>query len=299
VTARVLVVEDAEAIRTAVLAGLDAAGFVASGRADGRELEQDLATVRPDLVVLDVSLLVLAAVLLVVGVLTDVVFSAQTRSDLRGELTVRAGLAGELAQRSARPAEILRRVEGPGIRAMVVTPTGQVVRSDERGPGPGRGERDGEELRRELPDGSRLTLVAADEQVTSAQRRLRRTMFLLSVAALTVAGLVMLLTTRYALAPLDAMTRVARSITRGDRGRRLGPTRTDTELGRTAAAFDAMLDELEGAERQARSAEAVARASEARTRRFVVMIPLTAFTSVIRVDPGPFWGSTSVPRSMA
>ena len=51
-----LVVEDAEAIRTAVLAGLGAAGFVASGRADGRELEQDLATVRPDLVVLDVML---------------------------------------------------------------------------------------------------------------------------------------------------------------------------------------------------------------------------------------------------
>jgi two-component system, OmpR family, response regulator len=56
VTARVLVVEDAEAIRTAVLAGLGAAGFAASGRADGRELEQDLASVRPDLVVLDVML---------------------------------------------------------------------------------------------------------------------------------------------------------------------------------------------------------------------------------------------------
>jgi two-component system, OmpR family, sensor kinase len=77
-----------------------------------------------------------------------------------------------------------------------------------------------------------------------------------------VAGLVMLFTTRFALAPLDAMTGLARSITRGDRGRRLAPSRTDTELGRTAAAFDAMLDELEGA-------EAAARASEARTRQFV------------------------------
>ena len=231
---------------------------------------QRLRTVSLRRRVTTLSLLVLAAVLLVVGVLTDVVFSAQTRSDLRGELTVRAGLAGELAQRGARPAEILRRVEGPGIEAMVVTPTGQVVSSDERGFGPpGRGGRDGEVLRRELADGSQLTLVATDEQVTAAQRRLRRTMFLLSIAALTVAGLVMLLTTRFALAPLDAMTRVARSITRGDRGRRLGPTRTDTELGRTAAAFDAMLDQLEGAERQARAAETVARASEARTRRFV------------------------------
>jgi signal transduction histidine kinase len=77
-----------------------------------------------------------------------------------------------------------------------------------------------------------------------------------------VAGVVTLWTTRLALAPLDAMTALARSITRGDRGRRLDPTRTDTELGRTAAAFDDMLDALE-------RSEATAVASEARTRRFV------------------------------
>jgi two-component system, OmpR family, response regulator len=56
VTGRVLVVEDAEAIRTAVLAGLTGAGFGAAGRADGQTLEQDLAAFRPDLVVLDVML---------------------------------------------------------------------------------------------------------------------------------------------------------------------------------------------------------------------------------------------------
>jgi DNA-binding response OmpR family regulator len=56
VTARVLVVEDAEAIRAAVLAGLTEAGFGTCGRADGRSLEEDVATFRPDLVVLDVML---------------------------------------------------------------------------------------------------------------------------------------------------------------------------------------------------------------------------------------------------
>lgn len=56
VGARVLVVEDAEAIRTAVVAGLTDAGYGATGRADGRSLEQDLAAYRPDLVVLDVML---------------------------------------------------------------------------------------------------------------------------------------------------------------------------------------------------------------------------------------------------
>ena len=45
VGARVLVVEDAEAIRTAVLAGLAEAGYDAAGRPDGRALEHDLAGV--------------------------------------------------------------------------------------------------------------------------------------------------------------------------------------------------------------------------------------------------------------
>ncbi|MFF2556130.1 response regulator transcription factor [Nocardia sp. NPDC058058] len=53
---RILVVEDAEAIRTAVTAGVSAAGHDVLGRADGTLLEQDLAQFRPDVVVLDVML---------------------------------------------------------------------------------------------------------------------------------------------------------------------------------------------------------------------------------------------------
>ncbi|MFC4949404.1 response regulator transcription factor [Pseudonocardia sp. GCM10023141] len=55
-TARVLVVEDAEAIRAAVLAGLTAAGYATTGRSDGKALEVDLAALRPDLVILDIML---------------------------------------------------------------------------------------------------------------------------------------------------------------------------------------------------------------------------------------------------
>ena len=51
-----LVVEDAEAIRAAVLAGLTDAGFEAAGRVNGHSLEKDLVTFRPDLVLLDVML---------------------------------------------------------------------------------------------------------------------------------------------------------------------------------------------------------------------------------------------------
>jgi DNA-binding response OmpR family regulator len=54
--ARVLVVEDAEAIRVSVESALAATGCRVLGRPDGADLEQQLAEFRPDLVVLDVML---------------------------------------------------------------------------------------------------------------------------------------------------------------------------------------------------------------------------------------------------
>jgi two-component system, OmpR family, response regulator len=54
--ARVLVVEDADAIRAAVHSALRDAGYEVLGRPDGQQLESDLARFRPDLVILDVML---------------------------------------------------------------------------------------------------------------------------------------------------------------------------------------------------------------------------------------------------
>ncbi|TDV56296.1 response regulator transcription factor [Actinophytocola oryzae] len=54
--ARILVVEDAEAIRVSVESALAAAGCQVLGRPDGVDLERQLAEFRPDLVVLDVML---------------------------------------------------------------------------------------------------------------------------------------------------------------------------------------------------------------------------------------------------
>ncbi|GAA5158624.1 hypothetical protein GCM10023321_38670 [Pseudonocardia eucalypti] len=131
-------------------------------------------------------------------------------------------------------------------------------------------------VRRVLPDGSRLTLYGDVRQLVGIQRRLGELLLLLGLGGLAAAALGLMVSTRLALRPLDTMTSLARSIAAGDRGHRLAPTRTTTELGRTAAAFDDMLDALEGAERAAREAEAAARdseatavESEARTRRFV------------------------------
>ncbi|KQO81845.1 two-component system response regulator [Frigoribacterium sp. Leaf263] len=51
--ARILVVDDDETIRTAVLAALDAEGFTTRGLADGGALADELGSFVPDLVVLD------------------------------------------------------------------------------------------------------------------------------------------------------------------------------------------------------------------------------------------------------
>lgn len=54
--ARILVVEDSEAIREMVVEALDSAGYVCEGSVDGSGLEQTLDGHRPDLVILDVML---------------------------------------------------------------------------------------------------------------------------------------------------------------------------------------------------------------------------------------------------
>jgi DNA-binding response OmpR family regulator len=55
-SSRVLVIEDAEAIRIAVESGLAAAGHSVLLRGDGGQIERDLAEFRPDVAILDVML---------------------------------------------------------------------------------------------------------------------------------------------------------------------------------------------------------------------------------------------------
>jgi two-component system OmpR family response regulator len=55
-TARILLIEDAEAIRAGLESALRAAGYEVLGRGDGAGMEADLARFRPDLVVLDIML---------------------------------------------------------------------------------------------------------------------------------------------------------------------------------------------------------------------------------------------------
>lgn len=232
------------------------------------------------------GVLVLTAVVLLLAVVTDLLFGAQSNRELRAMLQARAQLAEQLAHQRVDPREIVARVETPSVKIRLTTPSGTVFGNAEQPPEPPQphniGPRQvypaGDDLisMRRLPGGRELVLVADGNAASNAQRRLRRLLIIVGLAAIAVAALVLTGTVRVALAPLDAMTALAKSITRGDRGRRLDPDRPQTELGRAARAFDEMLDALEGAERQARQAEGqarqaetVARASEGRTRRFV------------------------------
>lgn len=204
----------------------------------------------------------LVVVLVIVGFVVDAVFRAQAEQDVNRVLAGRVQLAQQLARQNVSPPNLLRRVETAGVHGWIALPDGTFVGEPDQTPdtrlkqvkatlsGPAR------------INGAKLTLIADDSVVAGAEQTLRNLLLITGLAAVVVTALALLAGVRLALSPLDAMTRLARSIVSGGRGGRLAPAPTNTELGRTAAAFDAALDALEGAEQAARS-------SEERTRRFV------------------------------
>lgn len=107
-----------------------------------------------------------------------------------------------------------------------------------------------------LSNGSTIRLTAGTGSVDEVLGELRWVMLGASAGFMLLAAGGLVLVVRRTMRPLDEMTRAARSIAHGDRGRRLRPGRADTEIGRVAVAFDEMLDTVEGAERQALEAEA-------------------------------------------
>ncbi|EOD69914.1 sensor histidine kinase [Amycolatopsis vancoresmycina] len=207
-------------------------------------------------------LVVLAVVLVAVGLVVDTVFRAQAERDVTAVLTARVQLAQQLAKQNAAPQNLVRRVETRGVQASLSMPDGAFFGAADLPP-----DARIRQVRATLSgppriNGAKLTLTADESLIAAAEQSLRWVLLATGVAALVAAAVALLLAVRFALAPLDAMTRLARSIVSGGRGGRLAPEKTGTELGRAAAAFDSALDALEGAER-------AAQASEERTRRFV------------------------------
>ncbi|GAA5153612.1 hypothetical protein GCM10023340_35870 [Nocardioides marinquilinus] len=247
-----------------------------------------------------VVVVLVAALLVVLVVATELVLRERLDAQLRQRLVDRVGVAEALVGQ-VDDRDLARRLEGQGVSVVIVTADGATYAegslagalgaggpaSDPAGPnegpdappvgadppGPAPPDPPGADpevqesgdlltVSRRLDDGSTLLLAAdaGDVRDTVAEVRL---------VLLVAAGLVLLLTAVLvplvvsgALRPLRTITGVARDITRGDRGRRLRPVSPHTELGRTAVAFDDMLDEVVGAEERAV-------ASEARLRSFL------------------------------
>jgi two-component system OmpR family sensor kinase len=196
-------------------------------------------------------LVVLASALLVSGIAVDAVFGVQADRSLTALLDGRAQLARQLARQGVAPPALIRRVQTEGVQASLTLADGTAV-----GDTPPT-QNSIRTVRTKLVgtgriNGAVLTLTIDTSVVERSHRTLRVVLLIAGLGVLVAAGLAAALGTRVALAPLDSMTSLARSIAAGRRGERLRVDRSDTELGRTAQAFDDMLDELEAAEARQR-----------------------------------------------
>lgn len=217
----------------------------------------------------------LAAMLVVLAVVTDVALGARLEGELRQRLQDRASFATFLVGQ-VDSNTLVDRLEGDGVSVSLTTSAGQVITkgplaasgsspapaAPKPRPGPAGGpggpvRKQGQTLSvsERLTDGSTLVLLADSGDVERTLDQVRTTLIVAGLVLLALAALVLRPVVARALRPLDQVTATARAITAGDRGARLRPDRPDTELGQAASAFDGMLDEVEGAERQARSAE--------------------------------------------
>ncbi|TSD99357.1 HAMP domain-containing histidine kinase [Skermania sp. ID1734] len=201
---------------------------------------------------------VFAVVLVAAVFAVGAAFTFITNSSMTSVLTDHVQLAEQLAAAHTSPTEFVSRLETHSVRCRLVLADGEVLGNlrlhpDEGGPTKTRRillpSSDGE-----LGD-AQVTLEVDGRLLAGARARLVKVLLVVALIAVAVIALGIPVVVRYALAPLDAMTNLARSIARGRRGQRLIPARGDTEIGRTASAFDEMLDALEGAERHALEAQ--------------------------------------------
>jgi signal transduction histidine kinase len=208
------------------------------------------------------TLAILAVVLAAVVTAVTLAYRAKLDGDLRDRLTgagvvfQRAGSAG-----NAKPLVVGLAHEGIGTRFSAGTAPRPV----------GKGAETGSTIRtrgsllvleEDLTDGTRVSLSASRASVDHAVTNLLLIELAVAAGALLLAALLVFYATRTALRPLSAVIETATRIAHGDSRLRLEPSRTDTELGSLAAAFDRMVDALETAIEDAR-------ASDAATRRFL------------------------------
>lgn len=198
------------------------------------------------------TLALLAIVLAVVVTAVTLAYRAKLDSDLRGRLAA-AGIAVERTEpRDLKPLIPVLALEGFAVRLGHSTDAAQTRP---------RIQTHGSllVLDEAVPGGMRISLSASSASIDHAVGGLLRVELVVAAVALGLAALLVLRGTRTALSPLSAVIETATRIARGDSKLRLKPSRTDTELGRLAVAFDQMLDALETAIEEARASDAATR----------------------------------------
>jgi two-component system, OmpR family, sensor kinase len=219
-----------------------------------------LNTVSLRLRVIAAVMAVLAGILILLSIAVSAIFIAQSNRNLDALLSGQAQLARQLARTGVGPQQIVNRVQAGGVQAYLVLRNGTEFGS----PVPSGASVQTTTITLNAPtprvDGAQLTLAVDTSLVSDARRTLRRVLLITDVVALLLSAVLVAAAVRFALRPLDSMAALAKTVSHGNRGSRLAPTRTDTEIGQTAQAFDEMLDELEGAEARAQQAEERTRA---------------------------------------
>jgi two-component system OmpR family sensor kinase len=209
------------------------------------------------------TLAVLAIVL--AGVVTAVTLAYRAKLD--GDLHNRLAKAGAAVQRAGSAGKAKRLLPGlalEGIAIRIKPPAGGEAPPSGPGKTASTIHAHGSLLTLDeiLPDGTKVSFTASRASIDHAVTNLLLVELLVAAAALLLAALLVLQGTRTALQPLSAVIETATRIAHGNSKLRLEPSRTDTELGRLAQAFDQMVDALEKAIEEAR-------ASDAATRRFL------------------------------
>jgi two-component system OmpR family sensor kinase len=209
------------------------------------------------------TLSLLAVVLAAVVTAVTLAYRSRLDGDLRSRLTA----AGDVVQRAGSAGTAKRLLPGLALEGIATSFSGSRTTVP---PAP-KGARTASTIRTRgsllvlaevLPDGTKATFSASRTSIRHAVDNLLLVELLVAASALALATLLVVQGTRAALRPLSAVIETATRIAHGDSKLRLRPSRTDTELGSLAAAFDRMVDALESAIEEAR-------ASESATRRFL------------------------------
>ena len=151
-----------------------------------------------------------------------------------------------------------------------------------------------------IPQGDGGTLVAGIPlaDVDYAVRTARSVVFLAGLAAVAATGIIVWVTVRRGLRPIDQMIGTAERIAQGELSERAPVPRAKSEVGHLARALNVMLDRIE-------EALAARTASEARTRRFAadasheLRTPLTSIRGYAELYRQGARSEEDVARAMA